>query len=385
MQTNDYYRILQVHNLAEPEIIESAYKRLVRKYHPDVNLNGDTLEMMQMINEAYTTLSNPEKRKEYNQIWEEKNKKPAQNNRDTSNNQRKNEMLFLSAKALLEEYFRNIMKNNYGDCYELISSTDKNNMTREEFIHWQEAVSKVYNMKDFKCDLCGVYRDKLIQGQMFHDVLEFSVNTVEYNIVMDMMQKDNLKKVILLEDGHWRVYIGYEKLQPIISKFNDLRSLLNAKTVLNELVESHSKVDLETGLMNQRGIIENIEREIHRFNRYGNVFSMILCDIDIVKLINRSEEQEVINHVVKMIGELLTDQLRKLDMVGRWGNQSILLVLPETGLLPAIKVAHKMQKMLKEKNLILNDKIYKIVINYGISEYYSSFEETLDRIYNQLS
>lgn len=44
----DYYKILQVHNLAEPEIIESAYKRLARKYHPDVNPNADADEMMQM-------------------------------------------------------------------------------------------------------------------------------------------------------------------------------------------------------------------------------------------------------------------------------------------------------------------------------------------------
>lgn len=37
--SEDYYRILQVHYLAEPEIIESAYKRLAKKYHPDVNKN----------------------------------------------------------------------------------------------------------------------------------------------------------------------------------------------------------------------------------------------------------------------------------------------------------------------------------------------------------
>ena len=43
----DYYRILQVHYLAEPEVIESAYKRLAKKYHPDVNKNESSVEMMQ--------------------------------------------------------------------------------------------------------------------------------------------------------------------------------------------------------------------------------------------------------------------------------------------------------------------------------------------------
>lgn len=45
----DYYRILQVHNLAEPEVIESAYKRLVKKYHPDYNRDGNAEEIMKKI------------------------------------------------------------------------------------------------------------------------------------------------------------------------------------------------------------------------------------------------------------------------------------------------------------------------------------------------
>lgn len=66
---DDYYKILQVHNLAEPEVIESAYKRLARKYHPDLNDSKDALIRMQKINEAYETLSDPGKRKEYDAYW----------------------------------------------------------------------------------------------------------------------------------------------------------------------------------------------------------------------------------------------------------------------------------------------------------------------------
>lgn len=384
MQTNDYYKILQVHNLAEPEIIESAYKRLVRKYHPDVNPNENTLEMMQMINEAYTILSNTDKRQEYNQIWNEKNNKSAQNEGDNVSGHKKTDMMFLSAKSLLEEYFFNIMNNNYTAGYELISSLDKCNITKEDFINWQVAVSKVYTIKEFHCEIYGIYRDKMIGGQMVSNVLEFSVNTTEYNCIMDMEQKDNFTKIVIRDNDQWRIFIGYEKLQPIINKFNDLNGLMNAKIVLNELVENHCKVDYQTGLPNQRGIIEIIEREIHRHTRYRNVFSLVLCDLEVVKLISTKEEQEVINHVVKTVSQLLISSLRKLDVVGRWGNNALLIVLPETGLLPAIKVTHKIQKMLKDNNLILNDKTYKMVANFGITEYYSSLEETLDRIYNQL-
>ncbi len=394
MHTSDYYKILQVHYQAEPEIIETAYKRLARKYHPDANPNNNSNDMMQLINEAYTILSDPVRRKEYNCIWESRNIRPAANTKqpnhsstDTSanpNSGKRYDMKFLSAKLLLEEYFNGLMKGDYSRSYDMISEPDKRNISKSDFIHWQTAVSKVYCIKEFKCDLHGIYRDKLIRGKMYGDVLEFNVNTLEHNIVMDMLQKDSFSKLLLQERGEWKVYLGYEKLEPIINKLNDLRGLLNAKSVLNELVENHSRVDNATGLMNQRGLIENIGREIFRRERYHNVFSLIICEIDILKRMNVEEEQEVINHVLGTMGELLISNLRKLDLVGRWDNRRLLIVLPETGLMSAIKVTHKIQRLFKESRALKRDKNDKLVIDFGVTEYYSSLEETLDRIYNQL-
>jgi DnaJ-class molecular chaperone len=51
----DYYRILQVDFLAESGIIESAYKNLAKKYHPDINKAPVSVEIMKKINIAYET------------------------------------------------------------------------------------------------------------------------------------------------------------------------------------------------------------------------------------------------------------------------------------------------------------------------------------------
>jgi hypothetical protein len=61
----DYYEVLQVHPKAEPEVIEAAYRRLARLYHPDVNRRPDAGERMRQINLAYEVLSDPEKRRAY--------------------------------------------------------------------------------------------------------------------------------------------------------------------------------------------------------------------------------------------------------------------------------------------------------------------------------
>src|SRR5919197_5703545 len=71
MEYKDYYRTLGVSKSADDKTIKAAYRRLARKYHPDVNKGH--AERFKEINEAYTVLSDPEKRKRYDTLgsdWE---------------------------------------------------------------------------------------------------------------------------------------------------------------------------------------------------------------------------------------------------------------------------------------------------------------------------
>ncbi len=66
----DYYDILGVSRDASQEQIQSAYRKLARKYHPDINKSGDAEDRFKKINEAYEVLRDPEKRKKYDQLGE---------------------------------------------------------------------------------------------------------------------------------------------------------------------------------------------------------------------------------------------------------------------------------------------------------------------------
>jgi len=61
----DYYATLQVDPGADPEVIEVAYRRLARKWHPDTNADPQAGARMQELNEAYEVLGDPARRQRY--------------------------------------------------------------------------------------------------------------------------------------------------------------------------------------------------------------------------------------------------------------------------------------------------------------------------------
>jgi curved DNA-binding protein len=68
MEFKDYYATLGVSKTATPEEIKSAYRKLARKFHPDVSKEPDAEKKMQDVNEANAVLSDPEKRAAYDQV-----------------------------------------------------------------------------------------------------------------------------------------------------------------------------------------------------------------------------------------------------------------------------------------------------------------------------
>jgi len=58
----DYYKTLGIERNAGQDEIQRAYRKLARKYHPDINKSGDAEDNFKRINEAYEVLGDPEKR-----------------------------------------------------------------------------------------------------------------------------------------------------------------------------------------------------------------------------------------------------------------------------------------------------------------------------------
>ena len=71
MDYKDYYNTLGVSKTATEGEIKTAYRKLARRYHPDVNKDPQAEDKFKEVNEAYQVLSDPEKRKKYDQFGSE--------------------------------------------------------------------------------------------------------------------------------------------------------------------------------------------------------------------------------------------------------------------------------------------------------------------------
>lgn len=151
----NYYEILEIDKNASSEILEKAYKTLVKKYHPDLqknNLKNNYEEKIKKINEAYEILSNPEKREEYNLII--KNNEISEENYNKLYNENinlKNEINYLKNNYINLE--KNIY-NNYNNMnnYKRNTNNFENNINKNYYnAYIQNLKNRKYkkNFKDF--------------------------------------------------------------------------------------------------------------------------------------------------------------------------------------------------------------------------------------------
>jgi len=86
-----------------------------------------------------------------------------------------------------------------------------------------------------------------------------------------------------------------------------------------------------TGISNRRHLFESVQAELNRSQRYKRPFVIAYLDLDNFKAVNDQFGHHTGDRLLRAIAGCVKGQLRRTDLVGRWGGDEFLLLLPETG------------------------------------------------------
>jgi diguanylate cyclase (GGDEF)-like protein len=145
-------------------------------------------------------------------------------------------------------------------------------------------------------------------------------------------------------------------------------------------IEQLAYIDELTGLFNRRSIINRLQEEIERSNRYSVDLSVLLIDVDHFKDINDRYGHHVGDIVLRHLARLQQQSLRKVDFLGRYGGEEFLIVLPSTSLQAAIRAAELLRNHIEASSFETNkSEPIHLTISVGVARF-MPHQDTLETL-----
>ena len=141
-----------------------------------------------------------------------------------------------------------------------------------------------------------------------------------------------------------------------------------------------SVTDPLTGLYNRRHFEDNLEREFLRASRYNNELSFAIIDIDFFKKVNDTYGHSAGDYVLKEVAYLILQNLRKTDMVFRYGGEEFTVIITETPIERAVVPLERLRKAVEEYPFNHNGQKIQVTISVGVSEV-SKKIETVNQLF----
>jgi len=163
-----------------------------------------------------------------------------------------------------------------------------------------------------------------------------------------------------------------DELQKARQELEEAKHIIRVKEIEVKAIlaqaDEVSHTDALTYLPNRRQIINNLQKEAHRAERYKTPLSISMMDIDHFKNINDTYGHTVGDVVLLQLANMLREGVRESDMVGRYGGEEFLIVLPNTELQRATELAGRLCKIIREKDIEVVGKAH-ITVSIGVAEY----------------
>jgi diguanylate cyclase (GGDEF)-like protein len=145
-------------------------------------------------------------------------------------------------------------------------------------------------------------------------------------------------------------------------------ALENAR--LHRLVERRASTDGLTELSNRRHFEESLEAEIGRAERFGGGLALIVADLDDFKGVNDRFGHQAGDEVLRTFASILRETVREIDLPARYGGEEFAVLLPQTDLEGADRLAERLRRALASRPLSTRPgELVVVTASFGVAAF----------------
>lgn len=139
------------------------------------------------------------------------------------------------------------------------------------------------------------------------------------------------------------------------------------RTFAHEEARRLSITDGLTGLWNRRHLDLRCSEELDRAERFGEVFALVMCDLDDFSEVNNRHGHPVGDAVLVEVSNRLAQSTRQVDLVARYGGEEFVLLLPRTDQSGALEVAEKVRTTVAQSPVATDQGLVKVTVSLGVA------------------
>ncbi len=146
-------------------------------------------------------------------------------------------------------------------------------------------------------------------------------------------------------------------------------SLEMEKAQLYETVQELAITDGLTGMFVRRHFIEKFKEELERSSRHHSKTSFLMIDLDYFKEMNDRFGHLMGDAMLRDVARVLKQNVREIDLVGRYGGEEFCVLFPETDKAAAAAAAERLRAAIASQEFMVYDEIVKATISVGVSTF----------------